>query len=553
MNRAYLIFCAGLVAMGCSSSSSDDGPKRSESVIDALVRAVKFDDGRPRQGDIATLDPSVGSVSLVTDDSQLDIGPGVVSLLDFDVDGVDDDDAVVATLLQFDGADQHVRVPVEAEDAGASRIENPFHVEDDVCQFLCNKIYTARLSFAVELHGGKVTRKSSIAVQLDCRDDGDEELCQSGDGDGDGDGDGGGSTLDSGAHMDAGGGDGDGDASAGSDAAAPDGGAGTQPVVSMLTPALATAGQAFTLEIAGSGFTEQAQAYLDGQALPTTFVSDTLVQIEVPASNTLAGSLAVVVEGTEGDPSTRSNVLYLQVTAAPGAPVVYDYSPDNGVPGDTISIIASGLAGDTLTIEDAEGNPLEPGTLGTISWPTAGSVDTVEVVLPDDMATGPITVSNTMGSYRGKIFSVGLNLTRAEGTTLDSSTQYNDLQWSRVSGADNLLATSFFTAHGDCATVTTCTTVPFYTITLASDQLVGRIAMRGNREYASGYDFIRGSFELLDASGDTVWHGTYDLPGPDRDLDITLSTPIKARALRFESRQDESDEPGFSELELFGP
>jgi len=312
-----------------------------------------------------------------------------------------------------------------------------------------------------------------------------------------------------------------------------------------------TAGQAITLEIMGSGFTEAAQAYLDGTALPTTFVSDTLIRIEVPASNTLAGSLAVVVQGVEGDASTQSNVLYLQVAAVAGAPVVYDYSPDNGVAGDTILIIASNLAGQTLTIEDADGNELEPGTLGTISWPTVGAVDTVEVVLPDEIATGPITVSNTMGSYRGKIFSVGLNLTRAEGTTIEFSSEYNTLQWSHLSGADNLLATSYFTAHGDCATVTTCTTVPFYAITLADDQTIGRIAMRGNREYASGYDFVRGKFLLLDASGDTVWQATYDLPGPDRDLDITLPEPVEARTMRFESLEDESDEPGFSELELF--
>jgi hypothetical protein len=304
----------------------------------------------------------------------------------------------------------------------------------------------------------------------------------------------------------------------------------------------------------GSGFADDAQAYLDGVAVETNVLSDTLIEIEVPASSTtLAGSLAVTVENTEGMPSSQGNVLYVQVEPVDGAPQIYDYSPDNGVAGDTILIIASNLAGQTLTIEDAEGHELVPGTLGTISWPTAGAVDTVEVELPEDIATGPITVSSTMGSYRGKIFSVGLNLTRAEGTVITSSTEYNTGNWSKASGADNLLATSFFTAHGDCATLTTCTTVPFYEITLAEEQLVGRIAMRGNREYASGYDYVRGTFQLFDAAGDEVWGGPYDLPGPDRDLDITLVVPVMARTLRFESLEDESDEPGFSELEIFGP
>ncbi len=331
-----------------------------------------------------------------------------------------------------------------------------------------------------------------------------------------------------------------------------DAGAGTQPIVSELEPFTVIAGESITLQIMGSGFTEDAQAYVNGVAIPTTFVSASLVEVEVPASATIAGSLAVIVENVAGDASTQSNVLYLQVAALPGAPVIYDYSPDNGVPGDTILIIASNLAGQTLRIADAEGNALEAGMLSTISWPTAGTVDTVEVVLPDDIATGPITVENDIGAYRGKIFSVGMNLTRAAGTVVEASSEYNTTNWSKASGADNLLATSFFTAVGDCATLTSCTMTPFYVITLASDQDIQRIAMRGNREYASGYDFIRGRFMLLDEGGDPVWQGEYDLPAPDRDLDITLPEPVRARAFRFESLEDESSEPGFAEIELFG-
>jgi len=325
------------------------------------------------------------------------------------------------------------------------------------------------------------------------------------------------------------------------------------PQIGPITPDIATAGTAVSVTIGGSGFLASAKAYVDGAVVTTTVDSDTQVTAAVPASATAnAGSLAVYVENVPGDAGTRSNVLYLTVNPAAGAPVIYDYSPDNGVAGDKILIIASNLAGQTLTITDANGTELTPGTIGTISWPTAGSPDTVEVTLPDNIATGPITVSNALGSYKGKIFSVGLNLTRATGTTLESSTQYNDTIWSTASGGDNSLATSFFTAHGDCATQTTCTTKPHYLITFATDQTVGRIAMRGNREYASGYDFISGDFEVIDASGDTLWSGHYDLPAPDRDLDITLPDPIAgARSVKFTSTADESDEPGFAELEVF--
>jgi hypothetical protein len=551
MKRIPLLVLPFIVAaVGCSSDSNDapDDEPRRETAIEALTRAMKFERGETDQGGIATFDPSLGSVSLLPDEMQLDLAGGVASLVGFEVEGLADGDEVAATLLEFEDAEEHIRVPVEnGGDAGAgsSQIENPFTVDDDVCDYLCNQVFTVQLSFAIELADGKVSPKRSITLELDCRDDGDEALCGAGDGDGDGDGGG----------VGDGGGDGDGDiADAGEDSgSSADAGAPVQPVVTSIAPSTLTAGQATTLQIIGSGFDPEAQAYLDGVALPTTVLSGTLIEIEVPASSSFAGSLAVTVENIAGMPSTQGNVLYVQVTPVPGAPLIYDYSPDNGVAGDTILIIASNLAGQTLTIEDAEGNELVPGTLGTIVWPTVGTVDTVTVELPDDIATGPITVSNTIGSYRGKIFSVGLNLTRAEGTVVDASSEFNTSNWSKVSGADNLLATSFFTAVGDCATVTTCTTVPFYSITLAEDQEVGRIAMRGNREYASGYDFIRGTFQLLDAAGDVVWEGDYDLPAPDRDLDITLAEPVTARALRFESLEDESVEPGFAELELFGP
>jgi hypothetical protein len=295
--------------------------------------------------------------------------------------------------------------------------------------------------------------------------------------------------------------------------------------------------------------------YVGGQAVATTFLSSTSLDASISMTDTATpGDVAVYVENVPGDSSTSSNTLYFQVAQVTGAPVVYDYSPDNGVAGDTILIIASNLAGQTLTITDSNGTVLTPGTIGSISWPTAGTVDTVQVVLPNNIATGPITVGNTLGSFKGKIFSVGQNLTRTAGTVLTSSTEYNTTNWSHVSGGDNKLETSFFTANYDCATSTSCTTKPWFKITFPSAQTVSRIAMRGNREYASGYDFLNGRFEVLDASDSVLWEGTYDLPAPDRDLDLTLPAPLSnAVAVRFWGLADESLEPGFSELEVFGP
>jgi hypothetical protein len=552
--------------VACGDDDGETGEVQRERVADALTRAVRFAGGVRHDDDIAALDPAAGAVSLDPSQAVVDMSPGAASLMALDVENPTDDD-VAATLLQFEGAGSHTAVPVADGDAGAGaggslHVENPFEVEDDVCQFLCNRQFTARLEVAVELASGAVSAHRFITITLDCRDDGDPDLCE-----GDEPTDDAGMEPDGGGSGTGGGGGGSGGAggSGGSGALDAgmlgDGGPGVEPgqngpppQLGLLTPLTATAGDAVDLMIDGSGFADTATVFVDGVALETTVVTPSLVQAQIPASATAdAGSLYVYVENVAGDETTRSNVLYVQLMPPPGAPIIYDYSPDNGLPGDTVLIIASNLAGQTLTIEDGDGNAIEPGMLGTISWPTVGTVDTVSIVLPDDLASGPITVGNSLGSYRGKIFSVGMNLTRAADTLVESSTEYNTTNWGRASGADNLLATSFFTANGDCATLETCTTVPWYRITFADAQTVTRIAMRGNREYASGYDFIRGTFELLGAGDDALWEGTYDLPAPDRDLDIVLPAPVSGvTSVRFTSLEDESTEPGFAELEVFG-
>jgi hypothetical protein len=140
------------------------------------------------------------------------------------------------------------------------------------------------------------------------------------------------------------------------------------------------------------------------------------------------------------------------------------------------------------------------------------------------------------------------------GGVATSSTQYNTTNWSTASGADNNLQTSWFSAHGDCASRSTCSSVPSYQLTFPAAQVVARIAMRGNREYASGYDFVEGRFDLLDSAGGVLWSEQRLLPDPDRDLDIPLFPPVPGVwSVRFTSVTDQSDEPGFSELEVFGP
>lgn len=340
-----------------------------------------------------------------------------------------------------------------------------------------------------------------------------------------------------------------------SDAAQPEGDAGPAAQISALAPASVEAGSAVTLAISGTGFAPAAVAYVDGQRVPSTLLGTDGLQATIAASMTQnPGDLAVFVENTPGDARTRSNTLYLRVQPAPGAPIVHDYSPDNGLAGDKVLIIGSNLQDANLMVRDANGLALTRGALGSISWPNVGSVSSLELTLPTGIATGPLTVTSSLGSFRGKIFNVGQNLTRLPGTEITSSTQYNTSNWSRLSGADNDLRTSFFTAYYDCTSSPSCTSQPWFRVTFASPQTVRRIAMRGNREYAAGYDFLRGRFEIAGAEDAVLWYGFYDLPEPDRDIDIALPASIaNARSVAFFGLADQSLEPGFSELEVFGP
>jgi len=114
------------------------------------------------------------------------------------------------------------------------------------------------------------------------------------------------------------------------------------------------------------------------------------------------------------------------------------------------------------------------------------------------------------------------------------------------------MTTSWFSRLGDCASQPSCTSIPWYRVSFATPQVVSRVAMRGNREYASGYDFIRGKFEIMGAGDTVLWSGSYDLPQPDRDLDIALPAALPGvTAVKFTSEKDESIEPGFAELEVF--
>ncbi len=115
---------------------------------------------------------------------------------------------------------------------------------------------------------------------------------------------------------------------------------------------------------------------------------------------------------------------------------------------------------------------------------------------------------------------------------------------------DGNLDTSWFTADGDAANQGK---TPFFELIFDKDVIVSELKMFGNREYANGYDFISGVFQLFDQSGNEVYNSkVVELPAPHRDITLSIPDISDVRRVRFSSMSDESMEPGFSELEVIG-
>jgi IPT/TIG domain len=325
------------------------------------------------------------------------------------------------------------------------------------------------------------------------------------------------------------------------------------PTASALTPASGALNTALTLQVDGDSFAEDATVSFAGQRVPTTRSSATVLGAAVAAALVAQPGLhAVQVESAGGGAVRRSNILYFTVdAAAAGGPSLVGYNPDNGVPGDRIRLVGLNLAAETLQIA-GPGDVMAtavPGPPGTILWFNDAMLETIEVTLPPRWQTGPVVVTNSKGSWRGPIFWAAPNLARV--AVASASSQYG-LRWTTARGADNDLSTSWFSALGECATSAGCTGVPFYSITFPAPQTIARIALRGNREFSSAYDILRGRLEILDGSTGVLWSASIDLPDPTRDHDVFFDTPVgNAQVVRLTSEIDRSVDPGFAELEVF--
>jgi hypothetical protein len=321
------------------------------------------------------------------------------------------------------------------------------------------------------------------------------------------------------------------------------------PVLITLSPLTTARGADLVLTVLGEGFADGAAVFLDGQVVPTTRESETRLRAEIAGAATAEAGFHPVWAETGG---ARSNLVYLSVTPPPGWPEVVDLKPDNGMPGDAIRLVGFNLTGESLTIRDPAGHTTPGAAIGTVNGANA-VFESVEFALPGAWQSGPLPITSSAGTFRARVFNVGRNLALLPGVKASASSEYGGT-WTIPRGADNDLFTSWFPAAGDCVSAgpPTCHKPAWYMITFPAPQTVTRIALRGYRDYGAGYSFLRGRFEVLGEADAILWARSYDLPVPARDLEVPLPAALAgATAVRFTGEKDESEDPGFGEIEVF--
>lgn len=101
-----------------------------------------------------------------------------------------------------------------------------------------------------------------------------------------------------------------------------------QPTISSLAPNTAAVGTAFNLTITGSGFINGSVIRWEGNNRPTTFINDTTLRAQIPASDlTAAGSAEVIVVNPEPGGGT-SNLARFTIIAQNPAPTLTSITPN---------------------------------------------------------------------------------------------------------------------------------------------------------------------------------------------------------------------------------
>jgi hypothetical protein len=347
------------------------------------------------------------------------------------------------------------------------------------------------------------------------------------------------------------------------------------PTLLAISPEKVSFGSSFTIRVDAVGLRAGARVLVDG--LPAAPVegdaglggadasSDAGAVVSLYAKVrsidlSARGLVPVVVENAPDNEGSRSDPIYLSVarvgTGLDGGMEFYDLLPDHGKPGDTVRVLGFYFPVGDKTVSDSQGVKAEVVQEGLMTgWPTYGSVEWAEFVIPPGWHSGQVSITpdGQRVAVRGTVFNVGPNVTQGASVSASSASPSPSKPATRA--IDDDLTKSWFTNDQNCVSEPTCTAPPQLTVFFATAMNIGRIGVRGNREYRTGYNFLRGRLEILgagDGGARPILHTRrVVLPNPNHDVDVVLSPPVTGNAVRFVSEADQSTSPGLSELEVF--
>lgn len=139
------------------------------------------------------------------------------------------------------------------------------------------------------------------------------------------------------------------------------------------------------------------------------------------------------------------------------------------------------------------------------------------------------------------------NLASESGVVVNVSSTYGG--WPKERLVDRNLETSWFTAVNDAANLGK---QPYVEVIFPKPVRISSINLWGNREYKDGYDVLEGRLTLTGSNGSSGSMNVV-LPQPDRDFSLKFAAPIgQVTKLRFDFTKDESEDPGFAEIEVIG-
>lgn len=176
-----------VVSSGCKSDSNDGDASSAGTTTTAasaaLTKAVTFSGGSLVDG---LMPPSTASDVSLLSLSKESGSPGDTVLLGFDLDNPDSTNGVDRALVQFEGSDDHFEVDPTAGSAaadggkGGDHFELSFEIDSGVCERLCDTVYPIRVTQAVKLADGGVSKHAETTFTLDCTETGDHTQCGSG-------------------------------------------------------------------------------------------------------------------------------------------------------------------------------------------------------------------------------------------------------------------------------------------------------------------------------------------------------------------------------------